>query len=325
MRHIPSLILMAITLAPASAGAQIFVGPGSTPEGDYLRGVGMASWGMGQYNLNTARAESIRVDAAITLDSYIGAVRKEENARQARIRAQKLADHLKYWHGSRERLRDAPNAYDISIGNALNDLMGFVSQGKFTPSELRSTSILLPADVVRRLPFKLGEEGAVISLPRMKHEGIGAWPVAYQDKKYTRVRETYDRAIKHALDEQYEGRISQKTMIELDQAVGSISRQLELDTFVKNESALYNPAIKHLRELEKSATQLKSHKIERVTSDLDAYMGTTVDELRKFMNDHKLSFAIAERPEEVAAYREIYALLASMRASVEPGTKDQNR
>ena len=36
-----------------------FIGAGSTPAGDYLRGVGLAAWGMGSFNLNTARANEI--------------------------------------------------------------------------------------------------------------------------------------------------------------------------------------------------------------------------------------------------------------------------
>ena len=38
------------------------IGAGSTPQGDYLRGVGIAAMGMGIYNEKTAIAKSINLD-----------------------------------------------------------------------------------------------------------------------------------------------------------------------------------------------------------------------------------------------------------------------
>ena len=51
-------VLAVLALFEGSTQAQ-FITAGSTPEGDYLRGVGIAGWGMGLYNLNTAQANSI--------------------------------------------------------------------------------------------------------------------------------------------------------------------------------------------------------------------------------------------------------------------------
>lgn len=53
--------LAVLALVNCRAPAQ-FITAGSTLEGDYLRGVGIAGWGMGLYNLNTAQAESIHTD-----------------------------------------------------------------------------------------------------------------------------------------------------------------------------------------------------------------------------------------------------------------------
>ena len=61
-----------------TAKAQYFgVGGGSTPQGDYLRGAGIAAMGMGIYNEKTAIANSINVDTMIRWDQYIAAVSKE--------------------------------------------------------------------------------------------------------------------------------------------------------------------------------------------------------------------------------------------------------
>ena len=48
--------LVVLAALETSASAQ-FIGAGSTPQGDYLRGVGIAAMGMGIYNEKTAIAE----------------------------------------------------------------------------------------------------------------------------------------------------------------------------------------------------------------------------------------------------------------------------
>ena len=72
--------------------AQQFVTAGSTPQGDYLRGVGIAGWGMGLYNLNTAQANSINLDTSIRWNEYVAAVAKEQTREYV---ARKLGDATK--------------------------------------------------------------------------------------------------------------------------------------------------------------------------------------------------------------------------------------
>ena len=62
--------LLILLLAGASAEAQLITA-GSTPQGDYLRGVGIAAYGMGLYNLNTAQANQINAQTFMMLNEYI--------------------------------------------------------------------------------------------------------------------------------------------------------------------------------------------------------------------------------------------------------------
>src|SRR4051812_26183984 len=64
------LALAAFATAEAR-GQFIFAGPGSTPQGDFLRGEGIALWGAGQFNLNTAQANSINTDTWIRFNDYL--------------------------------------------------------------------------------------------------------------------------------------------------------------------------------------------------------------------------------------------------------------
>ena len=60
---------------PGVTRAQFFgrggIGAGSTPQGDILRGEGIAAMGFGQFNLATAMATSINTDTAIRWNEYV--------------------------------------------------------------------------------------------------------------------------------------------------------------------------------------------------------------------------------------------------------------
>src|SRR5262252_7059286 len=115
-----SLILL---LAGVSAEAQLIF-PGSTPEGDYLRGVGIAGWGMGQYNLNTAQANQINAQTSIMLNEYIWGTYKAEMKENAEHRKGMLAKHAEAYKKIQERIHDHPESHDVDNGDALNAVLG---------------------------------------------------------------------------------------------------------------------------------------------------------------------------------------------------------
>src|SRR4051794_37830942 len=84
--------LLLVALAAAEAPAQLIIsGPGSTAQGDILRGEGTFLIGAGLFNRNTAVANSINTDTAIKLNEYIWNVAKNENRENARHRAALIA------------------------------------------------------------------------------------------------------------------------------------------------------------------------------------------------------------------------------------------
>ncbi len=68
MIRLTAIFVMALILAGGSARAQFYgIAPGSTYQGDYLRGVGLSSLGMGYFNLLTAEANSINLNTSIRI------------------------------------------------------------------------------------------------------------------------------------------------------------------------------------------------------------------------------------------------------------------
>ena len=68
----------------------VAVGPGSTLQGDYLRGVGIEAYGMGVYNEKTAIAGQINANTFMVLNEYFAAVSKNEGREHAVRRRQEL-------------------------------------------------------------------------------------------------------------------------------------------------------------------------------------------------------------------------------------------
>lgn len=290
----------------------MFIGQGSTPPGDYLRGAGVAAWGMGQYNVNTAQANRIDVGTEIMVDGYVRQVHAQELARNARIRAARLADHMRNYNKLRDHVLNRPEGFDILSGDALNAKMAFMNQAVNRQETFRSFPVPLPTAVVRRIPFKLGEEGIVLSMARLTHRGKGAWPIAFQDGKFDRERTEYDSAMSAALGQHLEGKVSADALKRVDRAVEALTRKLEVEVMGRDERG-YQLARPHVLELGKASNLLRSSKIQAALDELESYDGSTVNDLRMFMIRHRLSFDVAERPDEREAYREIEAALTAQR------------
>ena len=122
MRRIAiGLLLIPSVLATTALAQRGFgIGAGSTAQGDYLRGIGIEAWGMGLYNLNTAQATSILVDADIRLESYLGAVFAQEREQYKRLLNERIAKEKRNYESIKERIRDHPERYDVFMGNAMN-------------------------------------------------------------------------------------------------------------------------------------------------------------------------------------------------------------
>ena len=183
-----------------------FVGPGSTPQGDYLRGVGIAAMGMGIYNEKTAIAESINLDTTIRWNEYVAAVVKEQRREYVARREYLSAINKEMDKKIRDRLREHPEARDLLTGDALSDVMDQLTNPVISESSYRYAEVPLSVDVIRRIPFRLGESAQTFSMNRLTIKGKGKWPVAFQDKRFASELKFFEQAVDAALDEAIDGK-----------------------------------------------------------------------------------------------------------------------
>jgi len=293
----------------ANARAQFFaIGPGSSLEGDYLRGAGFASWGAGIYNLYTAQANSINTDTFIRWNEYVQEsyklMSKEYNERNRAIMA-KTTEAL---NKRRERYLNNPEELDLMKGDALYVLLEKLRSPKISESSFRSVSVPLAVDLVRRIPFKLNNRNEKFSMERLSTRGKGKWPVALQFPQFDMYRRAYERAVDTALEQAIEGKARQESIDAIARAVGDLRSKLS-EVVRPDDQRLQAEAVMHLDDLQSTVRQFQTQNVQLALGELDKYSGTTVYDLKLFMQKYGLQFAEAKTPEERLLYTELYTRL----------------
>jgi hypothetical protein len=308
--------LVVLASIGCTAEAQIIFG-GSTPEGDYLRGVGIADWGMGLYNLNTAQANSINLDTAIRGNEYVAAVAKEQTREYV---ARKLGDATKvkeFYKQEQARLLEKPESHDVEDGRALNIVLKQLWDSNVGESTFRSSAlhVPLPVDMVRHIPFKLDEKGEKFSMERLSLKGKGKWSVAFQDNRFQYVKKAYERALDKALEQAIDGKMQIAAIEELERKGDDLLARLN-EVVGPSSDRLYIEAKERVKELQSTVRLLKTEKIERAIGEIDKYSGTTINDLKLFMLQHNLRFSAAKTPEEKLLLPDLYARLVQQRDKV---------
>jgi len=284
------------------------MGGASTLEGDYLRGVGFAAWGEGVYNLYTAQANSINTDTYIRWNEYVQdsykLMSKEYNERNRAT----MAKSTETLNKRRERYRNNPHELDLMTGNALYMLLEELRSPKISESSFRSVSVPLPVDIIRKIPFKLNERNEKFSMERLSVRGKGKWPVALQGEAFDLWRKAYERAVDKALEQALEGKAELATIEKIAQAVADLRQRLG-EVVRADDQRAQSEALIRLDELESTVRQFKTHGVQMALAEIAVYSGTTVYDLKAFMQKYNLQFAEAKTPTERVLYLELYTRL----------------
>jgi hypothetical protein len=295
----------------------VFVGAGSTWQGDYLRGVGIAAYGMGVYNEKTAIANQINANTFIMMNEYFAAVAKQgawENAERRRQELRKINDLRKQIY---ERLHDNPELRDVFTGDALNVTLSDLTDPKIDDSTSRFAQVPLDPGIIRQIPFKLGERNESFSMNRLSMRRK-KWPVFFQDDTYKPARDAYQRAVDHGLDLAIDGKMEEEALRAVEQAIDGLENALMSAPIVHEvrNQKLYSDAKAKLDILKRTEGLFMDSKVQRAFAEIDNYSGTTVDELRLFMQKHGLTFANADTPDEKVLFPKLYMALKLHREKV---------
>jgi hypothetical protein len=319
----PRVIIAAACLLVSlgtSARAQFrFVGPGSTPQGDYLRGVGIAAYGIGIGNMYNAQATAINTNTWMTLNEYLYESITHENQVNAQHRHAILVKNKEAYDAVRKRISERPETRDVTRGDALNAVLKQMNDPRIHESTSRSVDVALSVDEVRRIPFKLGSKGVQrFSIARLTAKGSTKEPIAFQDHRFDWERKQFEHSLDEVLEQQYRKAVQKQSIDALALTVDNLERRLD-QVFGPSQETRYIEGKNRLKEMRKTVEMLKFTAIERALGELDRYGGTTVNDLRMFMLKHQLEFADAENPDEIALYPDLYAKLLAHKDRVTTG------
>jgi hypothetical protein len=317
-RSLPMALLIASALAPHSRSQGLGAAPGSTAPGDYLRGVGVAAYGLGLFNELSAEANRINTETSIMANEYMWNVAKYENLENARTRRERLKAAAERYRQIQERIRDNPEALDVMDGAALNAKLLELHKPVVSESTSRFQGVPLNSDWIQVTPFKLGGSNLVFSMSRLSVKK--RWAVAFQDPRFDRLRERYQKAVDNAMDLAIEHKMEDAAIDAIIAAVEDLQGEIDRNPNLSDAKRQleYAQAKTQLKTLSATIKIFQDGPLQDVFADLAKYSGTTVDELRLCMQKHALTFGKAETPEERDKFPRLYTALSEQAKLSEP-------
>jgi hypothetical protein len=175
---------------------------GSTPEGDINRGIGAYLAGTGFYQYNTAWAAAIDSDRMRRENDYLARVQEAQSRRYARRLAAEQERINRIRKEIDDRYRDAPTAWDVEHGDALNHAFRLLTASPSVLRRDRGAGPTISIALVRRLPLRYAPGAETIRLDRVMDLpslppavrayvlGVGADPLADYLKRLESESET---------------------------------------------------------------------------------------------------------------------------------------
>ena len=194
----------------------------------------------------------------------------------------------------------------------MNDVLKQLMNPQISESSYRAAEVTLPVDMIRQIPFMLAEKNVKFSMNRLVLKGKGKWPIAFQDPRFAAYIRAYETALDNALEQAIEGKMTKTAIAAVEAAVDSLWRKLNAE-YPPSQDKRYLEAKQRLEELDRSVELFKLHQVELAIGEIDQYSGTTVNDLRLFMQRHGLLFAPAGTPDEKTLYPKIHASLVEQR------------
>jgi hypothetical protein len=314
MRSRAALVLSLMFLAGLHcdrAFAQfLVVYPGSTIEGDLMRGWGIAAFGAGSYNANTTVAQSIQADTWMRLNQYAYESLLEEDRRRAvrlAVRHQRVLEARK---AIEARLVDYPDPADIYRGDALNALTRAIDSMGIQRSAQRSTRVGVPGGLLREISLMHGPTKTVISVGRL--DVRDRWPRILRDPVFAPARQQYETILDRVMADAFSRQPVLTSLDALGKAVDNLQMAFQASTRTADSEDRRQGRL-FLDQLRVAVRALRDVKSQQLLADVLSYLGSSVADLLSFMDRNDLRFARAETPRERELYEDLYALLSQHR------------
>ena len=289
-------------------------GPGSTVQGDILRGAGYYNLGTGIYNHETAIATAIDSQTAYRINQYMYLSQLDANRREylhLNRRQQRTND---YGKSTYRRLKDTPTPADIERGDALNVILDQVAP-RISCFALRRAAAPVRRELLADISFFHAPSAVTFSLGRLTAQD--GWPIALRGEPFAAAGQNYQTAVAQAVAEAAAGTLSSQTVQAVRAAAEQLYTQLQQTPPADREE--YREAETYLQTLLNLSRGLHQPTVEKILAEVTPTQQMTVGRLLSFMHTSHLRFGPALTPEQRAAYEELYPLFAAARDQIFKG------
>jgi hypothetical protein len=325
VRYLRILTLAGTILCSAGASAQaqwgypMGFGPyswggwgASTPMGDEAHGLGIFAAGAGQYNLQTAKANSINLDTVMRFNEYIWESRQTAN----RIRYRRQADQRQRVNErvatTYARLRDNPERADIHRGDALNVILDELSAPGIYSRSISAAQAPLATTLVKSLPFRYAPQAICISLDELANRV----PAVIKDPSFDKERLALQQIVAKARTEsEADDQLPVETLRSVRAAIRQLHDRIRSDVPVgRNRTDAEN----FLKAAYGLARMMETPEISTFLKELDRIDTTSLASLLGFMFAFNLRFGVATTPSQRTAYDELFTKLRAVRDQLFP-------
>lgn len=286
-----------------------FGGYGVSGSGDFARGLGVFAAGAGQYNEETAEANSINTDTAMRWNEY---VYESQVVASQRYHERLARDKYNTIHARQkiyDQLRNNPQEADIYSGDALNLALDEISNPRVYLRSLDSVKTPIDGPVIRDIPFQYASEAIVTSIHDLTHKEP---PALLKKPEFDEDRKALQGVVAKVRAKMDKGETPDAADIESIQTqTGTLRKKVEAK--YDNTTPGFLDAEKFMKSVYAMTRMLQGPSIDVILSGVEKRKDANVGDLIAFMHSFNLRFGPAKTPEQRAAYGQIYPLITKTR------------
>jgi hypothetical protein len=274
--------------------------------------MGVFAAGAGQYNQQTAIANSINADTAMRVNQYMWLSQQEANQRQYLRTNRRIGRANSTAADTANRLRNNPEQGDIDRGDALNVLLDdLTSPALLHSSSLRLAGSELDAGLVSEIPFRNAAEAVTISLDQLTDPN--RFPPFLRSEALASEREAFVTAVHDARAQAREqGELSPEAVTRVQETGKALYAKAQSPSISAVPSDR-NEGLKYLKGMAALAKMASNPDTLQALRELKTIKTTHVANLMAFMHAYNLRFGPAESPQQRTAYRALYPTLKADR------------
>ena len=277
-----------------------------------LTDLGMFAAGLGQYNLHTAKADSINIDTIMRFNEYIWESQQTANRIQMRRRAERRQRVNEGVATTYARLRDNPERADVHRGDALNVILDELSAPGIYSRSISAAQAPLSTALVKGLPFRYAPQAITISLDELANRV----PAVIKDPSFDKERLALKAIAARARSEsEMDDPIPIETLRSVRAAIKQLQDRIRSDVPAGRNR---NEADNFLKAAYGLARMMETPEISAFLRDLDKVETTSLSSLLGFMFAFNLRFGVASTPSQRTAYDELFTKLRAVRDQLFP-------